>query len=424
MKISLGNLEKILLSEINLSFESDTPEYILELDNLITSMKSLKNSLRKGPSRIKHRKEMHRLQGAIEAVRFLKRSSEKSIERKKLLSEGGAKVPADQKAPLTPEVVTQAISLYRDLMGEFNEFLGNRGLRPVKLIRPVGSTYYYQEDLEEGSDVVYGDIDYLVSLPPADGGENFSQSRKAQAALKRNYEKEFLEFIQTSPPDYVDVDLTGDKSPTMVIVEIGDGKKIQIDLISTSPKYEEWMQTRWVPERGVKGYIGGNLYKSLGDALTLTISSEGVLARIKDDMRVTSKDRSQDVTFIQVSSNPSSFFKDIVDYLSSPGDFSISTELENSPGIDPTRVTISGIANGIRLVAENLELNNTLPEKFESATELLEEVLARFKLNIDAAIRKKSQQRSSGEFISEEDISKLVKMNSEQYNNVRNVFKL
>jgi len=50
--------------------------------------------------------------------------------------------------------------------------------------------------------------------------------------------------------------------------------------------------------------------------------------------------------------------------------------------------------------------------------------LARFKLNLDATIRKKSQQRSSGESLSEEDISKLVKMNSEQYNNVRNVFKL
>ncbi len=75
MKIGLDKFEKVLLSEINLTYETDSQEYIQELDSLISSMKDLKNSLKSGPERHKNRKEADRMQKAIEAVRFLKRSN-------------------------------------------------------------------------------------------------------------------------------------------------------------------------------------------------------------------------------------------------------------------------------------------------------------------------------------------------------------
>ena len=420
MKIVLSRFEKILLSEISLKYESDTPEFLSELDSLIISMQNLKSSIGRGPDRLKLRKERHRLQGAIEAVRFLKRSSEKKIRRKELLSEGGAKIPPGQNASLTPEVVVKASALYRSLLEDFNKFLDLKDLMPVKAIEPVGSTAYYREDLEEDSDVIYGDIDFLVSIPPADGGEDFSVSRKSQAAVKRNYEKEFLNFLKTSPPPYVDVNLTGDKSPTMVIIELDNGKKVQVDLIATTDRYQDWMQVRWVPERGVKGYIGGNLYKAFGDTLTLTIGDEGVVARIKDGNRVTSRQRGKDVKFIQVSSNPNTFFKDIVDYLAGANDYALTQSLVDNQGLSSNNITISGIAAGIFAVAESLSANKVLPEKFNNHTEMLEEILARFKLNLEASLEKKSKNQN----MTEEKLSKLVKMNSEQYNNVKNSFNL
>ena len=420
MKINLSEFESCLLSEVSLKHEADTDEYIRELDDLILSMRNLKNSLGRGPERMKHRKERHRLQSAIEAVRFLKRASERRLKKKDLLSEGGAKIPPGQSASLTPEVVVQASELYKSLIGDFNKYLASKDLRPVKAIKPVGSTAYYREDLEEDSDVVYGDIDYLVSLPPADGGEDFGASRKSQAAIKRNYEKEFLNFLRASPPVFVDVPLTGESSPTMVIIDLNDGKKVQVDLIATTDRYEDWMQVRWVPERGVKGYIGGNLYKAFGDTLTLTIGDQGVIARVKDGSRVSSRQRGKDVKFIQVSSNPSTFFKDIVDYLVGAKEFEITQGLADSQGIAPDNITISVIADGIRAVAESLEGNSALPEKFGNSTEMLEEVLARFKLNLDASVEKKSKNQN----MTEEKLAKLVKMNSEQYNNVKNSFNL
>ena len=421
MRISLDQLKRILISEVSLKHEADTPEYILELDEIIFSLKNLKISLRKGPNRLKNRKETHRIQGAIEAVRFLKRASERNLVASNLLAEGGAKIPRGQEAPLTPDIVVQSAALYKDLMDRFNQYLAEQDLIPVKLVKPVGSTAYYQDDLSDGIDnVVYGDIDYLVSIPPTDGGEDFAASRKSQAEQNRLYEREFLNFLRSSPPEFVDVELTGESSPTMVIIELSDGKKVQIDLIATTGKYEDWMQVRWVPERGIKGYISGNLYKAFGDSLTLTIGDQGVIARLKDNKRVTSKNRGRDVNPVQVSSSPLTFFKDIVDYLAGPKEFSTTPELESNQGINSENITISKIASGIRIVAENLALNNALPENFSNETEMLDEILARFKLNLEASLEKKSKNQN----MTKEKLSKLVKMNSEQYNNVKNSFQL
>jgi len=423
MKLNLNNFEKSLIAEISLKFEIDTLEYIDELDRLVDGMSNLKGTLKRGKLRHRNRKEIHRIQSAIEAVRFIKRKSERRIAKKQMLTEGGAKVPHENQANLDPNVVTQSVSLYEDLMRLFNEYLSSIEKTHIKLVKPVGSTAYYKEDLEQDSKVVYGDIDYLVSLPSAQSKDSLGNERKDQASIEREYTKHFLDFLRSSAPKYVDLELTGDISPTMVILTLGDGKKVQVDLIATVDKYTKWMETRWVPERGIKGYIAGNLYKALGDTLLLTIGDQGVLARIKDGKRVSSKNRGKNVTFTQVSTSPKTFFKDIVSYIS--GDSAIiSPNLTLSQGMNPDMILISDIAKGILNIAENLQNNNSLPVRFSNSSEMLEEVLARFKIAIDASVEKKAKGTASGNKMSKEKINKLVKMNAEQYNNVKNEFNL
>jgi len=423
MQLTRSKLRKLILNEISFMYETETEEHINELEELIDSITNLKKTLRKGKDRIGHRKESARLQSAIEAIRYLKRKSERGLTKNQMLSEGGRKVPDSQRAKLTPEVVTQAVSLYNDLIELFNSYLAGLGKDPVNPIRPVGSTYYYQEDLESNSDIIYGDVDYLVSLPAPQSDINLGEFRKEQSRIEREYTELFLNFLRDTPPSYVDVKLTGDVSPTMVIVKLSDGKKIQIDLIATSPRYEDWMQTRWVPEKGIKGYVGGNLYKSFGDTLLLTIGDQGVLARIKDGERVSSRKRGKDVQFIQISSNPSTLFKDIALYLIGDN-ATLSEDLLSFPGMNRENILTSDIAKGIRRVAENLESNSSLPDRFVNSVEMLEEVLARFKIALDKTIEKKSKPSSAGETIPEEKINKLVKMNEGQYNSVRNEFGL
>lgn len=87
MKVTKNDIQKIILEELNMTFESDTQEYIDELDNLLGDMATLRTSLRKGPNRMTYRKERSRIQAAIEAVRYLKRRSKRQLDRNLLVAD-------------------------------------------------------------------------------------------------------------------------------------------------------------------------------------------------------------------------------------------------------------------------------------------------------------------------------------------------
>ena len=55
--------------------------YLNEIDRLIDEISLIKKSLRSGVERHKFRKESHRLQSAIEALRFLKRTAKRKREK-------------------------------------------------------------------------------------------------------------------------------------------------------------------------------------------------------------------------------------------------------------------------------------------------------------------------------------------------------
>ncbi len=424
MKIKRSDLRKLILVETGTMFEWDNPEHLREIDDLIDSISNIKNTLRRGKDRKHHRKEGARLQHAIEALRYLKRKSERAIERKQMLSEGGRKVPREQKSLLTPTVVTQAVEKYKELLDEFNQYLRSKSMPPVRRIRPTGSSTYYQQDLsEEGEDgpVVYGDIDYLVALPTGIPSENLGDRRASQRTIERDYTREFLSFLQSSHHiDYVDRVLTGETSPTMVVLILPDGKRVQVDTVMTTDEYTPWMETRYTPERGIKGYIMGNLYKALGDTLTLTIGTEGVLARVKDGKLVRSSVR-KDVNFEQVSKDPSMFFQDIVRYIAGD-DATISQSSVENPGMDKDNITIRGIAKGIVGVIESLEANNSLPEHLLDSREALEEVLSKFDFALNKSLKNKMTPSASTHALTDDEATKLENKQREQYNNVKEIF--
>ena len=87
MKVTKRDIQRIILEEINLAFDLDTQEYIDELDNLLGDMITLRTSLRRGPDRMTYRKERSRLQGAIDAVRYLKRRSKRQLDKNLLVTD-------------------------------------------------------------------------------------------------------------------------------------------------------------------------------------------------------------------------------------------------------------------------------------------------------------------------------------------------
>lgn len=268
------------------------------------------------------------------------------------IAEGGLKLPPDQRKDLTPSVVRDAAEIYRSFMKGFNLWLEALGESPVEPVRPTGSSVHAEKDIVDRPDAVYGDIDYLVSFPVEYSSDDVGVMRKEEAAASKKYLEYLEEYIRSVRPDQIDIDLTLKSSPEMLIVKVPDVGLVQVDTVVTHPPYTEWMKGRYSPERGIKGYITGNLYKALGDYLVVSIGTEGVIARLKDGQRVPSKFRSG-ITYKSISTNFRTFFRDIADYIIM-GEYTPDALLESHPGLDPDNVNLDDMSYGILGLARTL----------------------------------------------------------------------
>ena len=381
--------------------EYGSPQYINELDDLMDELVHLKNSLRKGPNRLKHRKEMHRLQDAIGAIRYLKRVAQREGIKKGLIAEGGLKLEPEDRIVLDTSVANEAVSIYEKLIDDWNNFLANSDQKEVTRVRPVGSSAYIAKDTEERSEVSYGDIDYLVSFPVEDRtDQNFRQSERES---KKKYESLFVDFLRSQQPASVDVEKTlkPGSSPMMVIVKLSDGSLVQVDTVITHPDYNEWMEGRYTPERGIKGYTIGNLYKALGDYLVMTIGTEGVLVRKRGDERVQSKfSRSKGVETHRITTDIKNFLKDIAEYLVE-GEVRYSPLLDENPGIDPDNVKILGLARGIKGLAQTLGEHGVY-----STSEMIDAIKNLYSQNMRNNVESKKKRG-----LDEKDYQKLLELN-------------
>lgn len=325
---------------------------------------------------------------------------------------------------LTPSVVSQANKVYLQAISAWNKSLSSQGLEPVQPIKAVGSTSYFEQDSTEQpdelervygtSDVVYGDVDYLVQFPfPTDFSGNETERRREENKIKKEYGQLMQKFFESpnSPKEVKAV-----TSP-MLVVELPSGEHVQVDAIVTFPKYSNWMKSRYSSERGLKGYITGNLYAALGDALVLTIGTEGVLARTRDGERVTSRIR-KDVIINSVSIDPRNFLMDIAGYIIGSDDFEVSPTLQRYSGWDEDAVRISDIGKGIVGLAETLEAN---VEGF-SKKELLSNVLSTFEAKLNGTIDKKRKMMAKKGFDGEGKLSKLEKQNEKSLNLISSIF--
>ena len=282
----------------------------------------------------------------------------KEISHKDVILEGGLKLPAHKRhmlATLTPEIADQAIKLYEDLINRWNGYLISIGEEPVKALRPTGSVSYHTLDISEEKDQVYGDIDYLVEFPlEAEGSE--AEITQARRRSDKKYTELFVNFLNTRNPDIVDVEETlRGRTPMMVMIRLPNDKLVQVDTVKTFPRYSSWMEGRYTPERGLKGYTTGNLYKALGDYLVMSIGTEGVIVRSKMGQRVPSRfSRSKGVETLNISLDIRNFLRDIAKYVIGRDNIDEDPLLRRNPGVDPSNITISGLASGIKGLAITL----------------------------------------------------------------------
>jgi|TARA_R110002020_G_scaffold37124_21_gene112114 hypothetical protein len=404
--------------------EYGSQDHVNEFDRVIGDLYFLKNTLKRGPDRKFYRKESHRIQDAIGALKYLRGKARRSgVKAGLIITEGGLKAPElTSDTPLTPEIVNLAIQSYISALDLWNKSLESSSLEQVTPVGPVGSSAYHSVD---STDTKYGDVDYLVSFP-VDAPEGASQDeiRKEENRVKRKYEQSFRMFLSqsTEVDRYVNAEATNRGSPFLVIVKLPDGQHVQVDTIVTFPRYsaspeqesdDQWMPARWTPERGLKGYTIGNLYTSLGSYFNMSIGDRGVTANVRDGQRVSSRAR-KGVSLVTISTNIKTFLRDIGNEIA--GDKYVENEaLTKNPGMNPDNISIKDLSMGIRGLALTMRDSGVIQDEKEMLSSILDLYKSGLQRNIDSKL-------SRG--LSRKDYEKLVDLNTTVSSLVSSIFNL
>ena len=318
---------------------------------------------------------------------------------------GGWKSVRTVGVKLDPATVQAAINVFLKVLTGFNGHLAAKEKMPIEPQRPVGSVSYHEDDAEVNPDKVYGDIDYLVSFPCAQESDATAR-RKIENAVKREYQGLWIDYLQTQAPPEVDIGATTGSSPWLVIINLPDGRAVQVDIIITFPKYCKWMGGRYEPERDKKGLITGHLYKALGDVLTLSIGTEGVIARTRNGERVSSKYR-KDVTLETVTTDIDNFLIDIAKYITGSESLELHPDLQKNPGVSSGSVTLEGLATGIRGLGHTLATAGAV----SSAQSFVNEVLSNYRTSMTAELENPKYKKADTpeQFAVIDKISKQIK---------------
>ena len=353
------------------------------------------------------------------------------------IQEGGGKAPSlTGQTSLTPNVANEAMQEYQRFISQWGAWLDGKFTEPptmtseeflaqersidlpaIQYVGPVGSVSYTQQDIEQGSDVIYGDIDVLVEIPMPSWIqlEDPTQERLVKLALRRAYKRQLIDYIEETQPPNIHADATlsrndfseGQKEPFMIILRLEDGSYVQADSIVTYSDISSWTKERFTPMRGFKGYVHGNFYDVLSDMLNVSMNRSGVVAKFQGGKIVPSRMR-KDVQVKKVSSNPRTFFVDILQVFAGSQAES-NPLLDANPGLNPeTHETdlLKTLASGAKGLFIALQDNGVIDDAEQKISSLLE--LYREK-NIREAERRESKDPSAaGKFFEMSDAATRI----------------
>lgn len=311
----------------------------------------------------------------------------KTYEDWKSLNEGGWATSKTQETPLTPKVI-KLVSIEMDKLSKsFNSHLKELDLPSLDILKPIGSGTWWEDDLVNQPDKLYGDVDYMVAYPTLK--LTSGKERQDEIATIKLYNKELLMFIEAEGIDSIDLDETrksSTESSLKLILKVDiEGKPgyVQVDMVVTHKEYSDWAIFRMTPVRNVKGFILGNLYSSFGEVLDLSIQARGVRAKFTGDvMAPYSKRKGTDERMI--SQNIQTFMEDITKFFwnASGSDipYKASDSLANWKGMNSKDPKFEDLCDGINAVADTLsqlgEFGTTI--KYKTRDQFIKVVIDRY----------------------------------------------
>jgi len=180
------------------------------------------------------------------------------------LLEGGWRTADTQKTVITPHTVAKIVSAFEEeFITDFNKF---SGVPPIKFGGPVGSAAYYKQDLGDPG-ITYGDVDVQLILPVE------SNNREEQLASNKLYREKILQFIQEKKPSYIIPHLNEKDYGLGWLVFKVDGEAVQVDLVISYTITADWTKTRTTPQKGLKGFVTGQLLSALSSATRVVLGA-------------------------------------------------------------------------------------------------------------------------------------------------------
>ena len=299
---------------------------------------------------------------------------------------GGWATTKTQGTKITPAVLQEAIGVLENIFDDFNQWAQAHGFDSLTVVGPGGSGVYFKKDLEENPEKAYGDVDILVMYPL-----NEPQGRRAEIDTLKKYNGLFLQWLaKTTRPDLDKEETIAISDGTLkLVINLKDGP-VQVDIISTFNYSSDWAKARYTPIRGIKGFVVGFLYQAFGNALDVSVTDRGVVAKIKGGELVNPLLR-KGVEERIVTRDFNRFISQLAEFTDefTRGEkraVQLDQYLQQHPGIDVTALSLEQICNGILGFARTLEQNGTfeLPKsKYKNSQEFLQEVVDIYKIKID-----------------------------------------
>ena len=296
-------------------------------------------------------------EGDIKYVSRSKFSAANRAAHKQPIDEGGwLKPELTSKTVLTPDTIEKSTEKFKDFLGDLNKFLIDKSLPEIKDYQILGSAGYYKQDQQDKKEVTYGDIDVMVVIP--------IESAEESSDKKKEYIKNVIEFIETSGQNYIDIESAKRSDGKQIVIKIDEDTWVQLDLLYTTKIYKDWFAARFTPERGIKGFTMGGMYSALAEVLNIRIGDTGVRAKFKDG-KIVSPMLRKDVVDKLISNSPSTFLRDLADFLAELFNKKITVvdpNLSTHGGVNPHDVKLKDLTTGVLGFAKTLDANGILSD--------------------------------------------------------------
>lgn len=308
------------------------------------------------------------------------------------LVEGGWDTTVTQGTVIKPQLVKAALAVVEQYVNDFNVFLSDRGLGRVEMGKPTGSSAYWERDLANDPERIYGDIDLQMIAPPVEG--------LSYGQFTAHWNKLADDFVKTRRPAYIE---DAESKPGHPIFKIGPKLFVQVDLMWHEEKMRDWGAARVTPEHGVKGSLFGNMFSVFGELLDMSIQHAGVQLKIQNGERVPFS-KQKDTEVVTVTANPRTYMLDTFKYLYEriTGErvnrkTAIAPLLKEFPGNDVDDVRIQKLVNGVRGFAQTCEMHGLFGQGdlagFTNAQDFINKFWQRYeeKALVDLAAKKREK---------------------------------